>query len=909
MKTITNKAPQLGLMAILFPLLLSAQSPTNQIISWKFDNKALSEILDQLKEDLHLHILYKEADLPQTQLSFDFQGVELDNAFVQLFASTDLAHRFYRDYAVIIAPKQIFDQVFSASYFNALEELSSPPQDDENEDNLVIVGDREELSFSGRANVKGKVVDGLSGETIIGATFFLPDLRFGAATNESGNFEIELPTGKHTVTVQYVGYETLITRFSVYGDGEVIFELYEVAINLEEVVVEAEAPDANIVDVQVSTTKIDMKKLKKMPVFLGEADIVKVLQLQAGVSTIGEGASGFNVRGGGVDQNLIMQDEGFIFNPSHALGFFSTFNPDLINDVTLYKSIIPAQFGGRLASVLDVGMRDGDFSRYKIKGGIGPVTGRLTLEGPIVKDKSSFILGFRSTYSDWVLKATDIPEVRRSSSSFYDANFGYAHKLNDKNTLNLAFYSSHDEFSFNEEFGFAYDTYMGQLAYEKLFGERLFSKFSATASSYESTQSDLMGTDGSVLESGVSYLKLKEHLTYSLKQGLNIDAGGSAIYYRVKPGELIPEGENSLVIPKSVEAEKGLEWAGFFNAEWEISPLLTASGGVRFVYYQNIGSGTSFQYATGTRPQLYTLEDTIQYSSGETIASYSSVEPRISFRYKTGPLASIKGGYSRTAQFINQFSNFASPTPTNVWQLSTSNIKPMRSHNFSLGYFKNLRNNLWETSLEVYYRDIDELFDYQDFAELNANTHIETELLPGIGRSRGIELSIKKKKGKVHGWISYTLSKTELKVEGINNGMWYNSNFDKPHDISLVSIFQPNQRHSISLNFNYGSGRPITAPVGIIRTDNGFAFPIYSDRNQLRIPAYHRLDLAYTIGQGYNMKKKFKTSWTFSIYNVYGRKNAFSVFFEQRSFGEPKAKKFSILGSAFPSITFNFQTI
>jgi len=906
---IISRASQLGLMALLFPLLLHAQTPINLKVSGRFENVALIDILDQLAEDIPFHFLYNKAHLPHTKSTFEFQDTDLDKALNQLLSDTVLSYIFYRDYAIVIAPKQIFEQIFSADYFKALEELSSTSLKDESESNGFLVGDSLELSYSGKAKANGKVVDDLTGESIIGATIFLPELRYGAATNLFGEFEIELPVGKQAVIIQAVGYEVLNTSLLVYSNGEVIIELNKSSINLREIVIQAETQDANIENTQVSATKIDMKKLKKMPVFLGESDIVKTLQLQAGVSTVGEGASGFNVRGGEIDQNLIIQDEGFIFNPSHALGFFSTFNSDLIKDVTLYKSIMPAQFGGRLASVLDVGMRDGDFTKYKIKGGIGPITGRLTVEGPVAKNKSSLILGFRTTYSDWVLRATNNPEVSNSSSSFYDANIGYAYKFNEKNILHLSFYSSNDEFSFNKEFGFEYNTYMGQLSFERLFWERLFLKFSAVGSNYESTQFDFEGTDGSELETGVSYLKIKNHLTYTLPNRLKLDAGGSVIYYRVEPGKLIPRGQNSVIIPRSVETNKGLEWASFVNAEWDLSSLLTISGGVRYVYYQYIGSGTSFQYAPGKRPQLETIIDTLQYSKGVKIVAYSGIEPRLSFRYKIGSSSSIKGGYSRTAQYINQISNFASPTPTSSWQLSTPNIKPVRSHNFSIGYFRNFDKNLWETSLEAYFRAIDELFDYQDFAQLNANSHIETELLPGIGQSRGIELSVKKRKGKVHGWFSYTLSKTERKVEGVNDWRWYNSNFDKIHDISLVSIFQPNQRHSIAVNFNYGTGRPITAPVGIIRAEDGFIFPIYSDRNQLRIPDYHRLDISYTIGQGYNKKKKFKTSWIFSVYNVYGRKNAFSVFFKQQAFGVPEAKRFSVLGGVFPSITFNFQTI
>ena len=680
-------------------------------------------------------------------------------------------------------------------------------------------------------------------------------------------------------------------------------------IELDEVVVSAEAANSNVMSNRPGITRLDLATMQKLPALMGEVDVVQTLLMQAGVSSIGEGATGFNVRGGNVDQNLIMQDEGFVFNPSHALGFFSTFNPDLIGQVALYKGSVPAPFGGRLASVLDVNMRDGSFKRFRAKGGIGPVAGRISLEGPLKKDKTSFIVGARSSYSDWVLQRINLPEIQNSSAFFYDFNARLTHRFDDKNTLIVSGYAAEDEFVYNNEFGFAYKTLMGQLLYQKLFSETFFSRFSLTGSQYESTLQDLDGEDGSELHTGVSYVKLKELITYTPRREFRIEAGLSGIYYWVQPGEQNPLGENSLVIPGLTEREQGLETAVFGQLDWELSPFLSISAGFRMVLYQYLGPQTVQEYFQPESPDVNQVTGTTRYASGKNIASYTSPEPRFSLRYNLSDQLSLKLGYSRMAQFINQISNTASPAPNSVWQLSNTYIRPQRAHNFSVGLFQNIGQNLWETSLEVYYRSIDELFDYKDFAELNVNDHLETELLPGIGRAYGLELSLRKKRGFVNGWISYTLARTERQIEGINEGQWYPSNFDKRHDLSVITNLELNRRHSLTFNFSFSTGRPTTYPLSGYRLNNGLLIPDYSERNQVRIPNYHRLDMAYTFGKGFRRTAKVKTSWTISIYNVYGRRNPFSVFFTQRPFQRPVANRLAILGSAFPSLTLNFEIL
>ena len=895
-------------MMFLIPQFIYAQENAETIaITATFQEQSLASIFEAIEKDYPVHFYFKAEELPKGNYSGKYEDAKLDFVLNDLMKETLVSHFFYRKNAVIIGQRRIIDQVYSANYYQALQNNADAVVEEEEEDVPLIVGNIRDLKPSGVAKFKGQVFEPDGKETVVGATVLLPDLDKGTATDADGNFEFDVPVGQHIMIIKYIGFGDFTKSVTVNSDGFLKIKLEKSSVELDEIVVEARSADANVETGQIGVARISMKDIKKLPSFMGEADIVKSLLLQPGVSTIGEGATGFNVRGGEVDQNLVMQDGGFIFNASHALGFFSTFNADLIRDVALYKGNIPAQFGGRLSSVLDVEMKDGNFEQFKIKAGIGPVSSKIMLEAPIVKKKSSVIMGFRSTYSDWILdRIKKVPEVQNSDAFFYDANFKFTQKIKEKNTLSFSFYGSEDDFTFNQEFGFAYSTYMGSMVLKNIFTEKLYNRLTVTASEYSSTQTSLIGIDASTLDNKLSYLKFKEHLTYNNDKGLTLDAGLASIYYKVDPGKLAPFGDESILLAKELEEEQGLESAAFLNAEWTVSPEFLITGGLRVSMYNSLGPKTVFQYADEEFPDEEEIVDTMLVSG--TLKTYFNPEPRVSMRYRLTPEISLKAGYSRTVQYINQIANTDSPTPTSLWQLSTDRIEPTKSHNFSVGYFQNYADNNWETSFEVFYRSIDRLLEYKDFADLTANQHLTTELLDGIGRAYGSELSIKKKKGKMNGTLSYTLSRTERQVETINKNEWYPSNFDKLHDFSLVLNYELNKRNNFALNFIFASGRPTTPPIGGYRTIQGAIVPVYADRNQVRIPDYHRLDLSYTIGKGYRTDKKFKTSWTFSIYNFYARKNAFSVYYTQTPFSGTKTNRLAILGSMFPAITFNIET-
>ena len=886
----------------------SAQNNSSALtITASFENQPISEILSSLESQYPVAFYYRPDVMPAEPISVTLEEATVDAAVADILRSTILGHVVYRDYVVLIAPRYVIGETYSADYYKALEQsLSENPEDAE--DTQIVIGEISRLSGSGETRVIGTLTDAENGEPVIGANVSWPGQQMGTVTDVDGKFETVLPVGQHTLLIKYIGYEDLIREVKTFSDGEIALELKKSSVQLDEVTIKADAADAGVETAQIGVATLDIQNIKKLPSFFGEADIVKSLLLHPGVSTIGEGASGFNVRGGDVDQNLIMQDKGFFMNSSHALGFFSAFNSDMIGRVDLYKGNIPAEYGGRLASVMNIEMRDGNFGKFLMKGGIGPVSSRLSMEGPVVSDKVSFIAGGRVSHADWLLRQMNVLEVQNSSAFFYDVNARLTTRINDKNTLILAGYASSDKFDFNKEFGFEYETTMAQATYKTIFSDKAYSNLSFTLSEFNSTQKDFDGNDASQLDNKVSYFKANEKLTFNPSSALRLDGGVSAIWYDVNPGERRPLGVISLITTETLESEKALEAAAFVSAEYEVATPLLITGGIRFAQYQFLGPKTYFTYEDPDMPAFSEIVDTISAGSG-SIASYSSLEPRLSFRYRLSPNSSIKAGYSRTAQFINQIFNSDSPTPTSQWQLSTEYIKPTRSHNFSLGYFKNMQDNLWETSFEVYYRSIDELYDYRDFADLVVNPHLETELLAGIGRTYGAEFSVRKKEGVLNGWLSYTWSKSERLIEGINKGDWYPSNFDKTHVGNFILNYQPNRRNTLTLNFSFSTGRPTSPPVGSFATTEGLIVPVYSRRNQLRIPDYHRLDLAYTLGKGYKRDQKIQTSWTISLYNVYGRKNAFSVFFTQAPFGLAQANKLSILGSAFPAITLNFEIL
>lgn len=880
-----------------------AQEPPSLPISGNYSQLPLSQILDSIGGKYAVRF-YISGEVPPVRKSVAWKDVPLKDALGELLSGTRMGFLAYREYAVLVADRDFLQQGYNKTYYDVWQAgaRGNSPQ-------IPTSGEKDQISPSGQAVVTGLVLEEDSLQPVARALVRVPALGLSETAGNDGRFRLTLPVGTHTLLIQYIDFEALTQEIQVYNDGEIRFVLRPKVLTLEEVVLEAQAADANVSQTQISITRVDMKNLEKLPAFLGEADVIQALLLQPGVNTVGEGSSGFNVRGGNADQNLILHDEAMVFNASHALGFFSTFNPDLIQSVALYKGNIPAEFGGRLASVLDVDFRDGSSEKLEFKGGISPVSSRLSVEAPFNDGKTTVIAGFRSSYSDWILQRINVPELQQSAAFFYDGRIKVSHQLSARDRLTVSVYATEDDFTFADDFGFAYGTQDVQANYFRGWNEQLTLRISGIWGQYQSEQKELGGITGSVLENALTYLKGKASLNFNNQGPWEFKGGTSAIRYDLDPGTLRPEGVLSKVIPEAVPEEQGLEWAGFFQAGWNPSPRFSLLAGFRMAGYHYLGPQTLLSYPEGIQPSIQLAEDTLRYQRGKIIHSYFSPEPRLSARFSLTDEMSLKAGYSRTAQFINQVSNTTTPTPTQIWQLSTPYIAPTRAHTFSLGLFRNANQNLWESAIEVYYRNIDHWLDFKDFADLTTNDHIETEILPGRARAYGVEVSLNKNRGRLTGGINYTYSRTESQVSGINGGAWYPTYFDRPHVLSFSGSFAFNLRNVLSVNFNYRSGTPNTLPVGSYQLPGGLNVPDYSLRNQSRIPDYHRMDISYTLGRSHKKTAKFKTSWTLAVYNVYGRRNAFSVYYTQGVRQAPRAQRFSVIGAAFPSLTLNFELL
>ena len=769
-------------------------------------------------------------------------------------------------------------------------------------------------------DLTGKILDQLNEEPLQGVTLYFDAIGSATTTDRDGNFSITVPTGYNLLEISYVGYEGHKILLRIYENASINLTLAPEAYELDEILITGETDDDNVQSVYIGVTRIKPRQIQELPVFFGEADVIQRLLTLPGVSSIGEGAGGFNVRGGNIDQNLILQDEALIFNSSHALGFFSIFNPDALREVTLYKGHIPAQYGGRLSSVLDVKMAGNNNERISGSGGIGAVSSRFVIEGPLSSGgskfdhpaRTSFLAGGRVTYSDWVLKVIENPEISNSSAFFYDLNLKLQHRYSEKGSVTASYYQSYDKVQFGDDYGFSWTNRAGSLIWNHLVRPYLSSNFSASWGENKNISFEPAGIGAFDLANGIGNLRIAENLLLSRYESHAIHFGGEYIRYFMEPDHLGPRTDQSIIIEQTIEKDDAHEISFFVNDEYIINHIFSVSVGIRYNIFQQLGPANVYEYDENMPRSPSSIHDTISYNSGETVKTFTALEPRLSAKYSINPVSSIKLSYNRINQYIHLISNTTAATPVDFWQVSGVHIQPQTADNYSIGYFKNFLSNVWETSVELYYRRIHNLVEYKDLPDLLLNDNLETELLPGIGRAYGAELYVRKKKGRLNGWFSYTYSRSLVKIDGptdeekINNGDWFSSKFDKPHNIDLVMNYNINKSNIFSASFTYNTGRPVAIPVANYIVDD-VNLPHYADRNQYRIPDYHRLDISYTIKRNVIRKKRYKDSFTISIYNLYARRNAFSVFFKKEEGTPSNAYKLSILGTMFPSFTYNFE--
>lgn len=776
-------------------------------------------------------------------------------------------------------------------------------------DSIISLGNKDAAIASTQYTVRGIVKD-RQGVEQVGAHVLMSRINKLVTTDKNGTFTMTALPGEYELTVRFLGMKTVVYKVNLYAAAFITVIMDQDVEMLNEIIVLSEAADKNVKGSITGVSKLNIADIKKIPPFLGEADVIKSLQLLPGVSSVGEGANGFNVRGGRVDQNLVMMNGGQMFNTSHLLGFFSAFNPDVTENVVLYKGNVPAQYGGRISSVLDVQNRNGDFEKFHGKAGIGIASGRLAVDGPIVKGKTSFIAGSRFSYSSWLLGMVKNADVKNSNASFYDVNASISQKFSSKHLGSLSYYRSNDYFRFSQQFGYQYGTDLGVFQLKSSISDKVTSQFSASTGHYISSYFDPSGGDGVNIKNGIRYTQVKENIAIEPFEGHDMNAGAEFSRYSSDPESVKPEGPDSGVVPAQNQRDTGREISVYVSDDFPVTENLSFTAGLRYTLYQNIGESRVYQYSDPNNRTGETITDSTFYSKGQVIKNYGGLEPRVSGRISLANNASIKFGYNRMRQYINLISNTTSPTPVDLWQVSNTYVPPQTGNNFSLGIFKNFKENKWETSIEGFYRVSKDLVEYRDFAQLLRNSHLETELLRAQGRSYGAELFIRKVYGYWTGWLSYTYSRSLVKVpanEGaptVNEGRWYPSNYDKPHNATLSMVRKFGNSSSFSFNFIYTSGRP-TSAISTSYLSGTAVTPVFTDRNQQRIPDYIRLDLSLTIGSVF---KKLDDDLTFAIYNIFARKNAYSVFYQRPgSRPLPEAYRLSMIGTAVPSITYNIS--
>lgn len=775
------------------------------------------------------------------------------------------------------------------------------------------------FSFSQeKFTLSGTIADINSNETLIGVNISIPELKTGVTTNEYGFYSLTLPKGKYTVQITYLGYQTIEKNINLDRNTKNNFNLSTEDNVLEEVIIIKNKGKIDIRKPEMSVNKLSISTIKKMPVVLGEVDVLKSILLLPGVTNAGEGASGFNVRGGGADQNLILLDEATIYSTSHVFGFFSVFNPDAIKDLKLYKGGIPARFGGRTASVLDIYQKDGNSKDFHMNGGIGLISSRLLAEGPIVKDKGSFLIGGRASYGHLFLKLDK--DKKDNAAFFYDLNTKISYKLNPNNSLYLSGYFGRDVFSLDKIFTNTYGNSTLNLRWNHLFSEKLFSNLSLIYSDY------YFGLDldfaGFKWNSGIKNYNLKYDLKSYFSNKFKLNYGANAIYYNFNPGTIVPSGSNSGINPDQLDKKYAFEPALYINAEHEISKKIALSYGLRYSLFYRLGQSNVNIY-TDNNPIIFNAEMQIYekatpigtkfYNKNKVIQNYNNFEPRFSIAYQINEAQSVKANYHRMVQYLQLISNTSSPTPLDVWTPSDNFIKPQIADQVALGYFKNFNEGAYSLEVETYYKEVQNRLDYIDGADLIANKAIEQVILNGQMRSYGLEIMLKKNEGKLNGWISYTLSKSEQRTPGrtaqetgINNREWYNSVYDKLHNIAVTGSYSLNEKWTFGTNFILQTGQPVTYPNGQYQY-LGITVTSYGLRNENRLPVYHHLDIAATLTPRSNKDRKWKGEWVFSIYNLYNRKNAASINFRENiDTGTNEAVKTSIFGMV-PAISYNFK--
>ncbi len=878
--------------------------PVNEIkINETFQNQPLKDFLTVLHEKYGLKVFYKESWIEPYFITRTFENTPVLQALNNVFYEHELTYSLFQDDGIIV--------------FRKSQDVSSKF---DGQSQMLVIGDPLNVGRYKTATLKGRVLDGKTGEPLTGAVVFIQKLEKGTTTNNKGEFELVLSAGDHQLQISFVGFENANPKIRLIEDGSADFQIFEESHNIAEVTVlglQTELPKAQMSMVQMTSAEI-----KRMPALMGEVDILKGMTMLAGVQTVSELSSGFNVRGGNTDQNLILINGSPVFNSSHLFGFLSLINPDVVEDVRLFKGGIPVKQGERVSSVMEVEFKEGNTDMIRVYGGIGLINSRLALEGPITKNKKlTFVAGGRSSYANWILKEIPDVNINQSVAHFYDASGKITYKFNQHNKLGLMGYISNDEFSTSAQSVTEYGSKLGNLTLNSRFAESLYGELELSYSEYDYRLTDYANQnplDAYYLSNLLKYGSAGYHFKWHVTPRHNAEAGFKAVYNQISPGEIDPLEDVSFIEYQKLDDEKMLEWAVYIGDEFEVLPNFSFSAGLRYTRVNNIGTPVVYIYDPEKPITPDNVIDSLQFGPSEISASYGGFEPRLLFNFDLDGFTSLKLNYQRTRQNVFQLSNSAVISPAETWKAADYYLKPLISDQFAVG----IDNNSWfrniDFSAEIYYKYLQNLIEYKNGAQLIMNENIETALIPTTGYSYGIELSAKKSAGRLTGYASYVFSSTKQKnisrfeEENFWNGNYYRSIYDRPHDFSLTATYNISRRWKFSGNFVYITGRPVTLPE-IKYVFAGEQLVYYSDRNKYRMPSYHRADLSLTLDENLRKKRMWKGSWTISVYNVYGRKNPYSVYYKKSVPGESNDYrlyslfKLSVIGVPIPSITYNFK--
>ena len=914
------------LFFLFFSSAVSAQKIKEELISENLQGVTIDRFVKEIEEKTLYRFYYDSAQFDSLKINITINQQPLDIVLRQIFSKTNYYAAIDSDHHVFLTRGELIITEFPIAIpGDKSDSLKKPvssftPTNDKNnvasktfaDSKIYEIGIKTNTIKQGKVTLYGYISSATTKEVVAGASINMEDGHIGAITDQQGFYSFLIPKGRHVLTIKSSGKKNAKRQIIAYADGMLPVELEDAITTLKEVFVSSQR-DRNVNTTQMGVERLTIKSIKQVPTVFGEADVLRVILTLPGVKSVGEASTGFNVRGGAVDQNLILFNDETIYNPSHFFGFFSAFNPEIIKDVELYKSSIPSKYGGRLSSVLDITGREGNKKKLSGTGGLGLLTSRINVEGPIKKDKSSFILGGRTTYSNWLLRL--LPEksgYKNSSANFYDINLLLSQKVNEKNDVYFTGYFSKDKFKLNSDTMYGYNNTIVSVKWKHIFNKKFNAFFTTGFDRYEYENSSVHNpVNAYKMSFDINQLNLKTDFTYTFNPRHIFNAGFNSIFYKLHPGSFDPQDNASLVIPIVIRAEQGLESAVYIGDGYDITSKLSLSTGIRYSVFNYLGTQKVNVYVPNLPRDESTFLRTDDYRSGQFIKTYHGPEIRLSAKYSFNENFSIKASYNTLRQYIHMLSNTTAISPTDIWKLSDPNIKPQSGDQFSLGLFKNFKSDAFETSVEVYYKNLKNYLDYKSGATLVLNQHIETDVINTTGKAYGAEFIIKKKTGKLNGWVSYTYSRTLLKMDDpnigaiVNRGKYYPANSDKPHDATLVGNYAINHRFSLSLNVTYSTGRPITLPIGRFYY-GGSQRALYSERNAYRIPDYFRSDFSMNIDGNHKVKQLTHNSWTIGVYNITGRKNPYSVYYTSEN-GVINGYKLSIFGNIIPFINFNIR--